>query len=566
MENEDEGCDNFMQLLQSTKKRKVTGRISDVRKKILSSTHELGEDCKCSRLKCFRNTTDEERRCIILNYNNMTVNEQNSYLAGLINVNSISQRRPRHPESEAKFRDNSYSYRVRVNRENSCTEINVCSKAFISMHGITKKKLEVIQRYLKKGVSPKDGRGQHSNRKHRVTTQALEAVRQHISSFKGERSHYSLKTSKKVYLPSELNITKMYELFKKSYPTQSVSYEKYRLVFNTEFNIGFGYPRMDTCSYCDRHAAEVRALEHTLKSHPESSSERVNVENKIKEMSTEQKIHLLKSDMFYIRKRESKAKSKASKERESITMDFQKNLPVPNITTNDVYYKRQLTLCMFNIHILSTDESYFYVYDETVAYKGCNEVASFLFHFVMTILDPSVRILDIFSDSCGGQNKNWTISRMIHYIVHHVKRLDQVKMTFPIRGHSYLECDRNMASINQKKWVEMPKDWVDEIESARAKPSPFHVVEVGKEIVRDWSGHLNQLYFKKCPFLSRPLRELVAEKQHPRFLKYRTSFHGHWDSHVVNQPSSVAIYQPQPQGEFFLPDCAYKGKCLFKPL
>lgn len=76
-------------------------------------------------------------------------------------------------------------------------------------------------------------------------------------------------------------------------------------------------------------------------------------------------------------------------------MDYQKNFPVPNITTNDVriYYKRQLTLCMFNIHILSTDESYFFVYDETVAYKGSNEVASFLFYFVINILDRSVKAL-----------------------------------------------------------------------------------------------------------------------------------------------------------------------------
>ena len=53
-------------------------------------------------------------------------------------------------------------------------------------------------------------------------------------------------------------------------------------------------------------------------------------------------------------------------------------------------------MCMFNIHILSTDESYFFVYDETVAYKGADEVASFLFYFVMNILDISVKNLDIF--------------------------------------------------------------------------------------------------------------------------------------------------------------------------
>lgn len=192
MENEEEESNN--QLHSSTKKRKVTGRITDVRKKLLSSTHEVGEDCKCSRLRCFNNISDAERKCIILNYNKMTVNEQNAYLAGLINLNPISQRRPRQPENEAKFRDNSFTYRVRVNREHSVIEINVCSKAFRALHGITKKKLEVIQRYLKKGMSPKDGRGQHSNRKHRVTSEALQAVRSHISSFKGERSHYSLKT------------------------------------------------------------------------------------------------------------------------------------------------------------------------------------------------------------------------------------------------------------------------------------------------------------------------------------------------------------------------------------
>lgn len=44
--------------------------------------------------------------------------------------------------------------------------------------------------------------------------------------------------------------------------------------------------------------------------------------------------------MFYVRKRACKESSQKSKERETITMEFQKNVPVPNITTNNVYYKR----------------------------------------------------------------------------------------------------------------------------------------------------------------------------------------------------------------------------------
>lgn len=491
----------------------------------------------------------------------MTVNEQNSYLAGLVNLNTVSQRRPRQAEENAKFHDNSYSYRIRVKKADSVVvEMPVCVKAFRSLHGISKKKVEVIQKYLKKGVTPKDGRGQHLNRKHRLSVEVHEAIRNHIASFKGERSHYSLKTSSRVYLPPELNVTKMYELFKVANPNVTVSYEKYRTIFNSEFNIGFGYPRMDTCSACDRFAADIRAVDIAIKSSPEGSCERTVAEKKLRELTSDKKLHLLKSNMFYIRKRASKAKSQMSNEHETITMDFQKNLPVPNISTNDVYYKRQLTFCMFNIHILSTDESYFFVYPETVGYKGANEVASFLYYFVMTILDPSVKDLNIFCDSCGGQNKNWTIFRTIHFIVHHTKRLDSIQMNFPIRGHSYLECDRNMASINQKKWVELPQDWIDEIESARAKPSPFHVVEVEREFIRDWSACLDELYVKKCPFPSRPVRELVAIRQHPRFLKHRSTFHGHWDAHVINDPKTLPKDQPLTQGEFFLPDCAHKGK------
>lgn len=38
---------------------------------------------------------------------------------------------------------------------------------------------------------------------------------------------------------------------------------------------------------------------------------------------------------------------------EAIVMDYAKNLLVPNLPTNDAYYKRLLTLVSFNIHVLS---------------------------------------------------------------------------------------------------------------------------------------------------------------------------------------------------------------------
>ncbi|KAJ4425651.1 hypothetical protein ANN_27847 [Periplaneta americana] len=62
------------------------------------------------------------------------------------------------PEEDAIFHDNSYGYKVRIKRQDAVTEVPECTKAFVSVHGITKKRREVIQRYLKEGVSPKDRR------------------------------------------------------------------------------------------------------------------------------------------------------------------------------------------------------------------------------------------------------------------------------------------------------------------------------------------------------------------------------------------------------------------------
>lgn len=66
--------------------------------------------------------------------------------------------------------------------------------------------------------------------------------------------------------------------------------------------------------------------------------------------------------------------------------------------------------------------------------KGSDDVSSVLFDFIFNQLDPQVKELTIFCDSCGGQNKNFTIFRLIHYIVHFTKRLKSIKVVFPVRA------------------------------------------------------------------------------------------------------------------------------------
>lgn len=86
-----------------------------------------------------------------------------------------------------------------------------------------------------------------------------------------------------------------------------------------------------------------------------ADSQRVSVLNKnILKLNTEKKLHLLKAETFYNRKQIARIHCKDSTHAmEAVCIDYGKNLSCPNIQTNDVYYKRQLSMYAFNVHVLN---------------------------------------------------------------------------------------------------------------------------------------------------------------------------------------------------------------------
>ncbi|XP_050301580.1 uncharacterized protein LOC126739803 [Anthonomus grandis grandis] len=389
--------------------------------------------------------------------------------------------------------------------------------AILSMHGIGKKRLENIQKSLKmKGVAPRDKRGTNV-KKHSKSEKTIHAVVTHINLLKSRPSHYSTKKTSKKYLPEELNVKKMYGLYKEQ-NNPPVSHEFYRKIFNTRFNLSFGYPRSDTCSECDQFLANIKVLEIKLKTENGNEEEKKRTEAEIQKLGVLNRVHKAKAEKCYEKKRVSRQYASTKDDTEAIAMDFQKNLSLPNVTTNDVYYKRQLTFISFNIHELACNNAIFYIYNETIGGKGANEVVSMLNDYIFTKLKPSVLHLNIFCDSCAGQNKNFTVFRYLHYVVHVAKRLSSVTVIFPVRGHSYLQCNRDMSFVNQKIRAELPRDWVTELKTCRQKPTRFVVHDVDQTMLRKWSGYLDEIYKKKSPFASRPIRELRITLNHPRLI------------------------------------------------
>ena len=137
------------------------------------------------------------------------------------------------------------------------------------------------------------------------------------------------------------------------YTANLLSYETYRSIFVKEFNISFGHPRTDTCSSCDEFKVKTKALKAEISNFQQSKDSSAVLEKtkEIEIIETENKVHRMKAEEFYNRKKTART-SRKYETKETICMDFQKNLSVHNITTTDVYYRRQLSVFSFNIHKL----------------------------------------------------------------------------------------------------------------------------------------------------------------------------------------------------------------------
>lgn len=80
-------------------------------------------------------------------------------------------------------------------------------------------------------------------------------------------------------------------MFKEQNPWVKDSlYETYRQIFNKNFNIGFGYPRTDTCSTYDEFKVQIKNLEMELKL-PIPDAEKLKIETNLKSMEADKNIH-----------------------------------------------------------------------------------------------------------------------------------------------------------------------------------------------------------------------------------------------------------------------------------
>lgn len=128
------------------------------------------------------------------------------------------------------------------------------------------------------------------------------------------------------------------------------------------------------------------------------------------------------------------------------SIDLQKALPFPILTVFLMHIIKEICIVTFGIHDLRENIRYFYVWDEMIASRGSQEIASCLIKHIKTASNKEKII--IYSDTCIGQNRN---IKLALYLLKLVQSNDIttkiIEQKLLISGHSFLPNESIFGSV-----------------------------------------------------------------------------------------------------------------------
>lgn len=231
-------------------------------------------------------------------------------------------------------------------------------------------------------------------------------------------------------------------MFSKDNVEFPVKYSLYRSVFIKEYNLGFGNPRSDVCSYCECKKATIAAT--------------TSIQEKT-QLMTVYRLHKMQASRFYSLLNHN---DEPALNTMTIAFDIQQNQPLPKVSISEAFYARQIWLynMTFVIHEVGSNgkaiqdktKVFMYSWAETEAGKTSNECTSALLDFLQKELKDDIQLLRLFSDSCSAQNKNVNVLLALQHFVKLKHPNLLIRHYFPIRGHSYFPADRVFGRIEQE--------------------------------------------------------------------------------------------------------------------
>ena len=157
-----------------------------------------------------------------------------------------------------------------------------------------------------------------------------------------------------------------------------------------------------------------------------------------------------------------------------------------------------------------------YVWCEKDGLRGSNEIGSCVYHYLESLHKEGIKKVILFSDACGGQNRNKNMLSMLWYARHKFS-FDSIEHIFFVTGHSQNEGDSMHSTIERKSKktpIYTPCQWAQSIKDAK-KREPVYIV-----------NEIDHSFFLDLGKLSAMLKnfEIDTQRQRIQWLKVR-KFH-----------------------------------------
>nr|CAH7713349.1 unnamed protein product [Callosobruchus chinensis] len=317
------------------------------------------------------------------------------------------------------------------------SKLRVCKKAFLGITHVSPDRIErIVRNFIKHGEAPTEKRGGDKVLNANIGKRLR--IKQFVESLTCVESHYRRNHTTRLYLPCDLNFTKLHKIFCNKNQDVAVKLCFFRNYVNKNYNLAFGTPLTDACSTCLQVKEKLKQAK--------SDGEKVNI-------MTQQRIHTLRAKAFY------DLLKRTDENTVMFSFDCQKNLALPKLPDQSAYFSQQINFFNFTVVCgnsqtkLTPENVKSYVWLENEFAKNSNAIASGIYNVLINQDFPkNVNKINFFADGCGGQNKNSTLMFMLAYWLlnkapAHIKTLEVV---FPIVGHSFLPPDRVFGLTERK--------------------------------------------------------------------------------------------------------------------
>ena len=244
-------------------------------------------------------------------------------------------------------------------------------------------------------------------------------------------------------------------------------------------------------------------------------------------------MHKCKAERAYQQLREDTALAQSDSDVELLTFDLQQSLPTPVLTTNTVFYKRQLWT--YNLHVgihnCATGKGCMHMWHEGIASRGSQEVGSCMVNHLRHMTTTASHLI-LYSDACGGQDRNINLVCLwLHIVASPNYLLTKIDHKFMVTGHSFLPNDRDFGCIEtarrKTQHLFVPEDWQRLVRTARQK-NPFYVTDMKtedflslKELTKAIVNRKNNTNQQKVEWLK--IRWIQVNREKPYQFLYRYS-------------------------------------------